>query len=70
MIVCVCNNVSTGDIAVEAANGCGSFETLQDRTLVGTCCGACLPCARETFDEHSGSVGAANRHGKGSGRRG
>jgi bacterioferritin-associated ferredoxin len=54
MIVCVCNNVSSREIAAEAANGCGSFESLQDRLQIGTCCGACVACAKETFAEHQG----------------
>jgi bacterioferritin-associated ferredoxin len=52
MIVCVCHNVTSGDIAAEAASGCGSFEHLQERLQVGTCCGVCLPSAKETFAEH------------------
>jgi bacterioferritin-associated ferredoxin len=51
MIVCVCHNVSTGDIASEAARCC-SFETLQERLQVGQGCGVCVPCAKETFHEH------------------
>lgn len=53
MIVCVCHNVSTRDIADEASNCC-SFETLQERLQVGTGCGVCLPCAKEAFHEHKG----------------
>ncbi len=51
MIVCLCHNVSTGDIAREAA-GCCSFESLQEQTMVGMSCGACVSCARDTFHEH------------------
>lgn len=51
MIVCLCHNVSTGDIARQAS-GCCSFESLQAQTGVGTACGACVPCARDTFHEH------------------
>ena len=68
MIVCLCNNVSSGDIAQEAASGCCSFESLQEKTMVGTCCGACLPCAKETFAEHrSGSANRARRTAAGAG---
>lgn len=52
MIVCVCHRVSDRDIAREARAGCASFDELQDSLRVGTACGACLECARETFDEH------------------
>ena len=51
MIVCVCHRVSDRDIAREAAAGCNSFDELQDSLRVGTGCGACLDCARDTFAE-------------------
>jgi len=51
MIVCICNNVSSRDIA-DIAAGCCSFESLQERLQVGTCCGVCVPSAKETFAEH------------------
>jgi bacterioferritin-associated ferredoxin len=56
MIVCVCNNVSSREIAEVAASGCCSFESLQERLQVGTCCGTCVPCAKETFAEHQGAA--------------
>jgi bacterioferritin-associated ferredoxin len=60
MIVCVCNNVSSRDIASIAA-GCCSFESLQERLQVGTCCGVCVPTAREAFDEHRAAPRPAQR---------
>lgn len=51
MIVCVCHAVSDKDIVKHARMGCGSFDALQDRTRVATCCGCCETCAREVFDE-------------------
>ncbi|MBH1985750.1 MAG: (2Fe-2S)-binding protein [Burkholderiales bacterium] len=50
MIVCVCHAVSDKEIALQARMGCGSFDALQDRTRVATCCGCCETCAREVFD--------------------
>jgi bacterioferritin-associated ferredoxin len=50
MIVCVCHRVSDRDIEREVRHGCHSFEELQDELRVGTGCGACLECARDTFD--------------------
>jgi bacterioferritin-associated ferredoxin len=50
MIVCVCHRVSDRDIEHEVRQGCHSFEELQDDLRVGTGCGACLECARDTFD--------------------
>jgi bacterioferritin-associated ferredoxin len=53
MIVCICHRISDRDIAAAAAAGCGSFEELQVDTGVATQCGACLGCARETFEQHT-----------------
>ena len=51
MIVCVCHDVSERDIARKVASGCRSFAALQDELQVGQGCGACVPCAHETFVE-------------------
>jgi bacterioferritin-associated ferredoxin len=50
VIVCVCHRVSDRDIEREVRHGCGSFEELQDDLRVGTACGRCTDCARDTFD--------------------
>ena len=50
MIVCVCHRVSDRDIEREVRHGCDSFEELQDDLRVGTACGSCTDCARDTFD--------------------
>jgi bacterioferritin-associated ferredoxin len=50
MIVCVCHQVSDRDIAHAARQGCASYDELQEQLRVGTACGACGECARETFD--------------------
>jgi bacterioferritin-associated ferredoxin len=50
MIVCVCHHVSDRDIAHAARNGCASYDELQDQLRVGTACGACGDCARDTFN--------------------
>ncbi len=50
MIVCVCHRVSDRDIEREVRLGCGSFDELQDELRVGTACGRCTDCARDTFD--------------------
>ena len=50
MIVCVCHRVSDRDIEREVRHGCASFDELQDELRVGTACGACSDCARDTFD--------------------
>lgn len=55
MIICVCHRVSDRDIAREVAFGCASFDDLQDRTRVGTGCGACLEFAEDAFAAHAGA---------------
>ena len=50
MIVCVCHRVSDRDIEREVRHGCGTFDDLQDELRVGTACGRCTDCARDTFD--------------------
>ena len=50
MIVCVCHRVSDRDIEREVRHGCQSFDELQDELRVGTACGRCTDCARDTFD--------------------
>jgi bacterioferritin-associated ferredoxin len=50
VIVCVCHRVSDRDIEREVRHGCHTFEELQDELRVGTGCGRCLECARDTFD--------------------
>ena len=61
MIVCVCHRVSDRAIAAAVDDGCRSFEQLQVELGVGTRCGACRTCARETFDRlAAGSRVASN----------
>jgi bacterioferritin-associated ferredoxin len=50
VIVCVCHRVSDRDIEREVRHGCASFEELQDELRLGTACGCCTDCARDTFD--------------------
>ncbi|MCE2915218.1 MAG: (2Fe-2S)-binding protein [Rubrivivax sp.] len=52
MIVCVCHRISDRDIAHAAQCGCASFDELQFKLAVATCCGKCHDVARETFDRH------------------
>jgi bacterioferritin-associated ferredoxin len=61
MIVCVCHRVSDRDIGRAARDGCPDFETLQDELRVGTACGACLDCARDTFAERRSDSGSVVR---------
>jgi bacterioferritin-associated ferredoxin len=62
MIVCICHRVSDREIAHAVRSGCTSFEALQDELRVGTGCGACHDCARDTFEAHCTQVTEAPRH--------
>jgi bacterioferritin-associated ferredoxin len=59
MIVCICHRVSDRDIARAARQGCASFDELQEQLRVGTACGACGDCARDTFDAERGGTSCA-----------
>jgi bacterioferritin-associated ferredoxin len=56
MIICVCQNVTERDIARAVAGGCRSFDALQEKLEVGTCCGTCECAAREALAQHESSV--------------
>lgn len=62
MIVCVCHRVTESQIAGHAQAGCCSFDELQDELRVGTGCGACLDCARSTFECAQRSAPGAGMH--------
>jgi bacterioferritin-associated ferredoxin len=51
MYVCLCHCVRDRDLRQAAAAGVRSFEELQARTQVSTCCGRCETMAREVFDQ-------------------
>jgi bacterioferritin-associated ferredoxin len=55
MIICVCRNVSDRDIARAVAQGCQSFNALQEELELGQCCGTCLCSARESFAQQKGA---------------
>jgi bacterioferritin-associated ferredoxin len=56
MIICVCHRITDRDVAHAAREGCASFDELQFKLAVATCCGKCHDCARETFDRHRAQV--------------
>lgn len=63
MIVCLCRRVSDRDIAFAVSDGCDSFDDLQTDLGVGTACGCCEDCAKQTFDQqrraHAGVCASA-----------
>lgn len=56
MYVCVCHGISDKRLTQAIQEGARSFEQLQARTGVATCCGACEPCARQVLDERLDSA--------------
>ena len=52
--VCGCMGVTKGDIVNAVAEGCDTFEALQDKTKCGTGCGGCISVAKQIFHFVSG----------------
>jgi len=67
MIICICHRVSDRDIAREAAAG-SSFDDLQFDLGVGTRCGSCLDCARDTHRRHAAGGAHGGGHCPGAGQ--
>ena len=63
MYVCICHGISEKRLTQAVQEGAQSFEQLQARTGVATCCGCCESCARkvleETLDSHARAPQAA-----------
>ncbi|MES1942995.1 bacterioferritin-associated ferredoxin [Salinisphaera sp. PC39] len=50
MYVCLCKQVTDGDIRAAVENeGAASMRDLRRQLGVATCCGCCAPCAREVL---------------------
>ena len=47
MYVCLCNNVTEGDIVDAVQNGARTLDCLANRLAVSTCCGQCQYFADE-----------------------
>lgn len=52
--VCGCLGVTKGDIVSAVANGCSTFELVQEETDCGTGCGGCVSVAKQVFNFVSG----------------
>ena len=51
MIVCICKAISDRHIRRLAGEGASSLRELSRGTGLGTCCGKCVPQAREVLSE-------------------
>jgi bacterioferritin-associated ferredoxin len=63
MIICVCKAVSDRHIRSAVKGGATSLRDLAGELGVGTCCGKCVPEAKQTLsaclDSHRESAGCA-----------
>jgi len=53
--VCGCLGVTKGDIVSAVANGCDTFESMQEETGCATGCGGCASVAKQVFSFVSGA---------------
>jgi bacterioferritin-associated ferredoxin len=51
MYVCVCKAVSDSRIKRLVKDGATTLRDLSRETALGTCCGKCVPAAREVLSE-------------------
>ena len=51
MYVCLCRAVTDKAIKQAVENGADSFREVRDELDIGTCCGMCVPEARQLIDE-------------------
>lgn len=51
MYVCICKNVTEKDIKRAVRDGACSFDCLQERLEVSTCCGQCEPVVADCLEQ-------------------
>lgn len=51
MYICLCRAVTDKQIRESIENGASSFREVREELDVGTCCGRCVPEARELIDQ-------------------
>jgi len=59
MYVCLCHGIRERELHAAVEQGASSFEELQARTGVASCCRTCEPTARELLDAALASREAA-----------
>ena len=55
MYVCICKGVTDKQIHNEIHQGVSTFDELQERLEVATCCGQCKECAMDILDSQLAS---------------
>ena len=58
MYICLCRAVTDRQIRESVENGANSFRDVRDELDVGTCCGRCVPDARELIDDTLAKIAA------------
>ncbi|MCK4812502.1 MAG: iron-sulfur cluster assembly scaffold protein [Candidatus Marinimicrobia bacterium] len=53
-IICECLNITENDIRMEVLEGAKDFQTLQERTKIGTTCGKCIDTAKTLVEFYVG----------------
>ena len=51
MLVCICNGISDKQIDSALANGSSSFKDIKSELGIGSCCGQCVPFAKDMVSE-------------------
>lgn len=51
MYICLCRAVTDHQIRESVEQGASSFREVREELDVGTCCGRCVPEARELIDQ-------------------
>lgn len=58
MYVCLCRAVTDRQIRDSVENGASSFREVRKELEVGTCCGRCVPEARELINQTLADIAA------------
>ena len=61
MFICVCKAVSDKTIRRQVEGGARRVADLSRETGLGTCCGKCVPAARQLIEESAGQVPQVGR---------
>lgn len=58
MYVCLCRGITDQDIKNAVNNGSESFRQIREELDLGTCCGRCVPEARQIISEELAQIAA------------
>ena len=58
MYICLCRAVTDHQIRASVENDADSFRDVRNELDIGTCCGRCVPDARELIDETLAKIAA------------